>query len=106
MTGSSSGGCFFSLYGCNDWTRVSGVFLRELALGPLMTFGWFDLTVEMAPGTVRGTVGTDRTVVVKCAPKEASIDFLIFILPFLLAPIFSDFLSNICNKNNDMEICK
>ena len=83
-----------------------GVFLHELALGPLMTFGWFDLTVQMAPGTVGSMVGTDRTEVVKCAPRAALIDFLILIFSFLLALISSDFMSSICNKNNDMEICK
>ena len=56
------GGCFFSLYGCSDRTRVSGVFLRELALDPLMTFDQLDLTSVLLPlGTVAGTVGVDRT---------------------------------------------
>ena len=102
----SSGGCFSSLYGCSKWNRVSGIFLRELALGPLMTFGRFDLMVLLASGTVSGMVGTDRTELVKCAPRAALIDFLILIFSFLLALISSDFLSNICNKNNYTEICK
>ena len=92
--------------GCSEWTRVLDVFLRELVLDPLMTFRRFDLTVLLASGTVGSTVGTDRTGLVKCAPKAALIDFLILISSFPLALISSDFLSNICNKNNDMEICK
>ena len=83
-----------------------GVFFRELALDPLMTFVRFDLTVLLASGTVSITVGTDRTGPVKCAAKVALIDFLILISSFLLALISSDFLSNICKKNNDTEICK
>ena len=71
-----------------------------------MTFGQFDLTVLLASGTVSSTVGTDRTGVVKCAPKATLIDFLILVSSFLLAPISSDFLSNSCNKNNEKEICK
>ena len=102
MSGFSSWGYFFSLYGCSDQTRVSGVFLRELALGPLMTFGRFDLTVLLPSGTV----GDDRTEVVKCSARATLDDFLILIFSFLLALISSAFLSNICNKNNDMEICK
>ena len=80
-----------------------GAFLRELALGPLMTFGRFDLTVLLASGTVAGTVADD---VVKCSARAALDDFLNLIFSFLLALISSDFLSNNCNKNNDMEICK
>ena len=71
-----------------------------------MTFGRFDLTVLLAFGTVAGTVGDDRTGLVKCATRAALIDFPILIFSFLLALISSDFLSNICNKNNDMEIYK
>ena len=102
----SSWSCFFSLYGCCDRTRVSGAFLRELALGPLMTFGRFDLTVLLACGTVAGTVVSDRTELVKCSARAALVDFLILIFSFLLALISNDFLANNCNKNNDMEICK
>ena len=64
-----SRGCFSSLYGRNDRTRVSGLFLRELALDPLMTFGRLDLTVLLALGTVAGTVGDDRTMTVKCSAR-------------------------------------
>ena len=103
---SLSGGCFFSLYGCSDRTRVSGLFLRELALDPLMTFGRLDLTVLLALGTVTGTVGDDRTMVVKCSVRAPLDGFLILIFSFLLAVISCDFLSKICNKNNDKEICK
>ena len=71
-----------------------------------MTFARFDLTVLLAFGTVAGMVGDDRTVVVKCSVRAALDDFLILIFSFLLALISSDFLSNICNKNNDKEICK
>ena len=106
LGGRESLGCFFSLYGCSDRTRVSGVFLRELALGPLMTFGRFDLTVLLASGTVVGTVGDDHTKLVKFSARTALDDFLILIFSFLLALISSDFLSNICNKNDDTEICK
>ena len=70
-----------------------------------MTFGRFDLTVLLASGTVAGTVGDDRTVVVKCSARAPLDDFLILIFSFLLVPISSNFLSNICNKNNDKEIC-
>ena len=89
----SSGGCFFSLYGCSEWTRVSGTFLHELALSPLMTFGRFDLTVLLACGTVAGMVGVYRTMLVKCSARAALDDFLILIFSFLLALISSDFLS-------------
>ena len=71
-----------------------------------MTFGRVDLTVLLASGTVADTVGVYRTRLVKCSARAALIDFLIFIFSFLLALISSDFLSNICNKNNDTEICK
>ena len=83
-----------------------GAFLRELALGPLMTFGRFDLTVLLASGTVAGTVGVYRTGLVECSARAALDDFLILIFSFLLALISSDFLFNICNKINDMEVCK
>ena len=53
---SLSGGCFFSLYGCNERTRVLGLFLREFALDPLMTFGRLDLTVVLALGTATSMV--------------------------------------------------
>ena len=53
-----------------------------------------------------GTVGVDRTKVVKCSARVALDDFLILIFSLLLAPISSDFLSNNYNKNNDMEIYK
>ena len=53
-------GRFFFLYGCNDRTRVSGLFLRELALGPLMTFGRLDLTVLL--NLVRWMVWSVMTV--------------------------------------------
>ena len=98
-----SGGCFFSLYGCNDRTRVSGLFLCELALDP---FGRLDLMVLLALGTVTGTVGDDRTKVVKRSARATLDGFLVLIFSFLLALISSDFVSNICNKNNDNEICK
>ena len=104
--GGSSWGCFFSLYGCCDRTRVSGAFLRELALGPLMTFGRFDLTVLLAYGTVASTVGVDHTEVVKCSARAALYCFMILISSSLLVLISSDFLSNISNKNNDRDICK
>ena len=71
-----------------------------------MTFGRFDLTVLLASGTVAGTVGVDRTGLVKCFARAALDDFLILIFSFLLALISNDFLSNNCNKNNDTEICK
>ena len=71
-----------------------------------MTFGRFDLTVLLASGTVAGMVGVHRPKVVKCSARAALDDFLILIFSFLLALISSDFLSNNCNKNNDMEICK
>ena len=71
-----------------------------------MTFGRLDLTVLLALGTVAGTVGDDHTKVVKCSVRAPLECFLILIFSFLLAMIFSDFLSNICNKNNDTEICK
>ena len=103
---SSSWGCFFSLYGCCDQTRVSGVFLRELALDPLMTFGRLDLMVLLALGTVAGTVGDDRPMTVKCSARAPLNGFLILIFSFLLAVISCDFLSRICNKNNDKVICK
>ena len=104
--GEDSWSRFFSLYGCSDRTRVSGVFLRELALAPLMTFGRFDLTVLLASGTVAGTVADDHTKVVKCSTRASLDGFLILIFSFLLALISSDFLSNIYNKNYDKEICK
>ena len=71
-----------------------------------MTFGRLDLTVLLALGTVTGTVGDDRTKVVKCSARSSLDGFLILIFSFLLAAISCDFLSKICNKNNDKEICK
>ena len=97
---------FLLLICCSDRTRVSRVFLRELALGPLMTFGRFDLTVLLASGMVAGTVGDDRTMVLKCSARASLDGFLILIFYFLLALFSSDFLSNICNKNNDKKIYK
>lgn len=75
-------------------------------LGPFTKVVPFNVLEAVASGTVAGTVGDDRTEVVKCSAKEALDDFLILIFSFLLARISSDFLSNICNKNNDKEICK
>ena len=69
-----------------------------------MIFCRFDLTVLLASGMVAGTVGDDRTRLVKCFARSDFIDFPILIFSFLLALISSDFLSNICNKNNDTEI--
>ena len=62
--GGLSWSCFFSLYGCCDRTRVSGAFLRELALGPLMTFGWFDLTVllHVVRWLVRSVMAVPRSL--------------------------------------------
>ena len=44
-----------------DEIRFLATFLRELSLGPLMTFSRFDQTVEMALSTVPGVVTCDRT---------------------------------------------
>ena len=99
-------GCFSSLYGYSDRTRVSGLFLRELALDPLMTFGRLELTMLLVLGTVAGTVGDDRTMTIKCPARASLNGFLILIFSFLLAAISYDFLSKICSKNNDKEICK
>ena len=41
--------------------RFSRAFLHELALGPLMTLGRFDLTVKMAHSMVTGKVACHRT---------------------------------------------
>ena len=94
MGSSSLGGCFFSLYGCSDRTRVLGLFLRELALDPLMTFGRLDLMVLLP----LGTVGDDRTKVVKCSERASHDGFLILIFSFLLAAISCDFLSKTATK--------
>ena len=57
---------------------------------------------------VRWLVRSVLTVplVVKCSARASLNGFLILIFSFLLTLISSDFLSNICNKNNDKEICK
>ena len=99
-------GCFSSLYGCSEQTRFSGLFLRKLALDPLMTFGRLDLTVLLELGMVDSIVGDDHTMTVKCSTRDPLDGFLILIFSFLLATISCDFLSKMCNKNNDKEICK
>ena len=62
--GGFSWSCFFSLYGCCDRTRVLGAFLRELALGPLMTFDRFDLSVllQVVRRLVRSVMAVPRSL--------------------------------------------